>query len=468
AEAKAAAAERQALSERLTATVQAITAEQAAQSERLHERLNGVVEAQTDRLLAGQIDPLALRDALGEIVRTTQDAGIEPMLAGLDRLEQQQVRQQDGYGRLAEQLEALEQSVRAGGALQAGFQALQAQVERLEGIIRAPSPDGAKLDQLAIALKRVETGLASGPNVDSRLTVMQAQISRIEEGAGAITPELLEVLAARLEAVDPRPGFTRVDDKFAALAEALEWVAETVEKKLESRLGEATPLAGRLARLEQAVAERATGAELNDGLDEIARSLDALLTQQPALAERLEDHTAQLTAAQEAVAAVGAQVAELPDPRPALGALAEGVSLRLEALAERLGQGNAPVLERLEDLNGRLDAVGERLGQVPDPAPALARIEDNLDRLDRRVRSEGNQAERAVTAAMAVVQSLDVSEPLEAIEDRLRRMERGVGEGGAISAGGADLGPLLDRLDALGPDGALAERLGDLEARLAT
>jgi hypothetical protein len=388
----------------------------------------GEVRLLLDELTEAQIDPLALVTQLGEVVKNTQDAGFEPLYAGLDRAEQDRASLGERVGVLTDRFITIEDGL----GTQMGEQLAQshALLERVHGVVSAPSAEANRLGELAEQLKRLERALLAAPSMDGKLTALGIQLRRIEETAGAITPEVFEIIAARLEAVDPRPSFSataeRVETATAAVQAALEArigiVTDAVEAKLEARLGEATPLAGRLARLEQAVNARPdTGwlrgrlVALREGLDDVERIAGASLEQQPALIDRLDG--------------LGETLAEV-HARPAFPA---DLQTRLAAVEAQLG-----VVAQSEAMQARFGAVDERLTHIAalterpamDYTATFETFEDTLGRLERRLRNDGNQADRAMAAAVAAMGTLGHDDQFEAIEERLVRMERAIGGAG--------------------------------------
>lgn len=412
--------------------------------------------------------------ALGQSVDKGLESRLIPLFAALDRADRERALAQERDHAITDRLVSLETRLDDDGGLGGRLAATHERITRLATQVGEALAGGERLDAVAEHLTRIERLLLAAPSLDGRLTAIQAQIGRIEEGAGSITPELIELIATKLETLDPRAGMADLDARVFGFSRRLDEITALLNTGLGANSPLGGVLTGTLGRLET------EQARLAEGLSALAPALAEGLT--PLAAEAAARTLAQQAMAETLAGAVGELRAlnERGDPAPALAE----VRSRLDALAD-----TEHTAQSLDRLRAGLDALVARPAPAPPPdhTDALLRIDEQVGRLERHIRSDGKQVDKAIAAAMAAVRSFSDDGQLELIEERLSLMEKRTGgidprvveqlESAARKlrdAGpGADLTPVLDRLDELGrrvtqmpPVQPPVVEFGDLESKV--
>jgi DNA repair exonuclease SbcCD ATPase subunit len=388
----------------------------ATQADGIDARVHELAEALESSAAALRADQIALREQLDRQLRAAAAADDIPTRVGeleerLSEASSLEARLQESLRTLQEQLtaagRAADEEIResltaladdAGRIAAEGQAALAAQLEELERRIAAVAP-------LADRLSQVELRMGASESLGSRIDELE---QRVDQGA-----EVEERLRAMLTPLAEASEAIRADQ--SALRERL--------GKAFTRLSSLDGIAGRLAELEQRLAE---GAELETRLEEslggsMSEAADALRAEQAVLHEQIE--------------------------------LLAGEAARARALADRLGA--------LEQRQNESEAGQQRLH---DSAAELVRDTGDALRSEQAVLQEQIEllaqeaaASRALAGRLAALEQWQgacqtdqgrLQEALEQHASALRRLD--------------EIDPLGSRVD------AIAERLAGVEARAAS
>jgi chromosome segregation ATPase len=421
--------------------------------------------------LRARIDGLAARIAA---VPQFDDAAL---VARLDAVE----------GRLqaaADAASALDERIRS--ALAGATDGLHAEVDSLRSRVGEAAEAAAAVDDLRAGLAAVEERITAALTVDDLAAQLVAAIEPVESRLGELSGRVelaartagdLEALQARadeladrVEAVAslPRAELQRLEGRLADLEQKLAEAAAAGHEdglraqleSLEERLA-ATPTATDVAGLQRQLERQLSQAADASRVDELAAALERLRALQDTTSEEIRHRLA--TAESERVDEAELESRLRAELAPLVREASDALSRQLAELAQRLDETTA--------LAGSLDALAERVRSVEDRGADVHELDGRLAALASTLERSAASLRTDQDELRGQVQALLDASPAAEIMDRLASVEARLVDPESLEARLREpLDELAAAVDVIARDAAgavaLRERIGALEKRV--